>query len=92
MTLRNLPHASVLVRSQNPVSVKIRCKTLKNDVVENTVGWDRAEPDEEPSQKQLAAGRWGYLATLSRHVQRCTFWRHFVILTVNPRLRSKQAH
>ena len=38
MTLRmDLPHASLLSGSHNAVSVIIRCKTLKNHVVENTV-------------------------------------------------------
>ena len=67
LTRIDLPHASLLVHVQNPVSVIISCKTSKNSTVENTVGSTyRAEPDEERRQRQLAASAWGYLATTSR--------------------------
>ena len=36
LTLIDLPHASVTSQSHIPVSVKIRCKTGKTGVVENT--------------------------------------------------------
>ena len=88
----DLPHVSLLVPSQNTVSVIISCKTAKNVFVENTARNPRAEQMRSMSQKQLAAGHVGVSATLSRGAHRVYIRRHFVILTVKSIVWSKMTH
>ena len=88
----DLPHASLLVRRQNPVSVIISCKTVRNRCVENTA----LSPDEDDTPGAACCGvSGGIWTTLSRDIsgsRGCAHWRHFIILTIKSPVGAKQAH
>ena len=88
----DLPHASLLSWSQIPVSVIIRCKTLKNGPVENTARRPRLAQMRSRPQEQLAAGTVGVSERTFRGYTGVHIRRHFVVLTVNLDLRAKHAH
>ena len=58
----DLPHASIPTGPQNPVSVIIRCKTVKTEVVENTVASPRLGQMRSHVPGAACCGTWwGYL-------------------------------
>ena len=63
LTSDNLPHASLLTRLQIPVSVIIRCKTVKTGAVENVRRLPALRSDEERCHRSQLADvtPWGYL-------------------------------
>ena len=76
----DLPHASLLWDPQNHVSVIIRCKVAKTEVVENV---RRLLALREMRSVPTVSVRGGIDRPLRDHVPVCTFERHFVILTRN---------
>ena len=85
----DLPHASYLSDLPDPVSVIIRCKTVKNHVVENTA----LSPDEERDPGAACCGsRGGIWTPTSRDILGCAHCRHFAALTLKSRVWSNMAH
>ena len=85
----DLPHASLLVRVPNTVSVIIRSKTLKTGSVENVRGsLALSQMRSGSTEAACCVDPWGYLTTLSRVTPRAhlSTLRHF---DIKPRHKVK---